>query len=367
MRARIKRLLIALGLVMGIGAGPFGSAVFAQDHGLILPERPSDTIELMQSEAGDPAPLLQVFVGPSDACCDDRSPIAGRYMADKGSVTFDPAFDLVTGQTYTVLTRVTGADALTEFTLVAEGSFANPEVTAIYPSGPVIPENTLRFYIHFSTPMQPHMSVDFISLLDTDGTPDPAAFMTFTQELWNEDRTRLTLLMDPGRIKRGVATNLELGPALLEGQRYSITVAEGWPSANGQQELPRFEQHFLVSASLRELPNTDLWRITQPAARTLDPLLIAFDRPFDHQLAQTSIHVVGPDGQSIPGTVSIEDHERTWRFVPESPWPAQTLDITIDALLEDVAGNNFRDLLDHAVETDVRAIDQITLTLSLSP
>ena len=36
--------------------------------------------------------------------------------------------------------------------------------------------------------------------------------MRLKQELWNEDLVRLTVLIDLGRIKRNVATNVELGP-----------------------------------------------------------------------------------------------------------------------------------------------------------
>ncbi|OAN73543.1 hypothetical protein A8B78_18265 [Jannaschia sp. EhC01] len=305
--------------------------------------------------------MLQVFVGPMTACCDGRSPLAGRYTEEADTLIFDPAFDLNAGQIYTLQS----AGVLTEFTLSSEAAAIAPEVIAIYPSGPEIPENTLRFYIHFSTPMQPHVSTEFIQLLDAQGTADTAAFMTFTQELWSEDRTRLTLLMDPGRIKRGVATNLELGPALLEGQQYSIGVTEGWPGANGLQVAPGFEQIFLVSAPLRDLPDTDLWQISEPSVQTREPLIITFDRRFDHQFAQSSIRIVSADGSTLAGVVTIADHERTWRFMPDVVWPAAELEIVIDARLEDVAGNNFRDLLDHAVETDVRAIDQIILPLPL--
>lgn len=364
---RLKPFLFIIGLVAGINLSFFGSAALAQGGSLILPDQPGDPIELKHSGEGDPASLLQVFVGGEESCCANRSPLAGRYVVDGDTVVFDPAFDLVARQIYTVLTRNAGVESARQFTLEPQGAETSPEVIAIYPSGPEIPENTLRFYIQFSTPMQPHLSTEFISLLDANGVPDTAAFMTFGQELWSEDRRRLTLLMDPGRIKRGVATNLELGSALLQGQRYSVAVAEGWPAANGGQDALGFVQHFQIVAPLRDLPDTDLWQISQPRVQTLDPLIIAFDRPFDHQLAQGSIRVIDGDGRVIIGTIGLDDHERAWRFTPDSPWPAAVLQIVVDARMEDVAGNNFRDLLDHAVETDVRAIDQIVLPLILTP
>lgn len=77
-------------------------------------------------------------------------------------------------------------------------------------------------------------------LRDASGNADDAAFMRFTQALWNKDGTRLTVPIDPGRIKRHVATNVELGPALLEGQNYTLEIEPGWPSADGHSILPGF-------------------------------------------------------------------------------------------------------------------------------
>ncbi len=66
--------------------------------------------------------------------------------------------------------------------------------------------------------------------------------MRFKQELWNEDLARLTVLIDPGRIKRNVATNVELGFALLAGRNYTLSVGAGWSSANSESVLPAFDK-----------------------------------------------------------------------------------------------------------------------------
>lgn len=332
------------------------SVALAQGGNLTLPDRPGDAVELTLSDAlpeSDLSDFLRVFVGPSETCCESRSPIAGTYRLDGQTVRFRPAFDFVTGQAYAVQTS--GAESsLASFTIAAGGDSKMPEVISIHPSGPEIPENTLRFYIEFSTPMMPHMSDRFIRLLDADGATDAAAFMSFTQELWSADRTRLTLLMDPGRIKRGVAQNLSLGPALLEGRRYSIVIDEGWPSANGGRKLARFEHAFTVSTALRTLPDTRLWQIQPPRLATKEPLVIAFDRPFDQQLAQSAITVLDAEGQPVAGAVSISDSERRWRFQPDDVWSNSNLSIRVGTHLEDVAGNNFRDLLDHSVGIGVQ-------------
>lgn len=364
-----------LPIVACLVAGAFCSATLASEGRLILPTEANSNVEfVLQSEQADalPSDVLQVFVGSRDVCCDGKSPIAGNYRVVKRRVTFDPAFDFVEGQNYTVMTRDKNAAneidrVLTGFTVQSAGNEASPEVVAIFPSGTEIPENTLRFYIHFSAPMKPGVSGDYIKLLDANGVPDSAAFMKFKQELWSEDRMRLTLLMDPGRIKRGLTQNLALGPALLEGHRYSLVIEEGWPRATSGQKSPRFEKSFSVSKALRKLPDTALWNIEPPRALSRDSLVIHFDRPFDHQLAQRGITILGENGQVISGTASVNNHENSWRFDPETVWTSATARIVVDARLEDVAGNNLRELLDHSVGTDLAVIDQKTITVKLGP
>jgi hypothetical protein len=172
--------------------------------------------------------------------------------------------------------------------------------------------------------------------------------------------------MDPGRIKRGVAQNVAQGPALLEGNTYSIVVDGGWPSASGKQKSPRFEKAFSVTSALRTLPDTKLWKVESPETSTLNPLVIKFDRPFDNQLAQSSIKLLNEDGNLIAGTLSIEDNEKTWCFKPENEWKGTSIQLVVDARLEDVAGNNFKDLLDHSINTDVNSINQIRLEIALN-
>ena len=45
-----------------------------------------------------------------------------------------------------------------------------------------------------------------------------ARWIGINQELWDPGMQRLTLLLDPGRIKRGVGPNLEAGLALERGE-----------------------------------------------------------------------------------------------------------------------------------------------------
>jgi hypothetical protein len=362
----IAKILAILSLVAMIG-----SPVHADDSGVSLPQTRAEPVSVRLSATApddlDPSERLQVFVGSPDPCCEGRTPMAGRYALTDETLTFSPAFGFDPGQDYVaqVWTR-RNENALYGFRLPLETAAVPAAVTEIYPSGETIPENTLRFYIHFSTPMRPQVAFDYIKLRDASGTVDAAAFMQFKQELWNEERTRLTVLIDPGRIKREVATNVELGPALQAGQQYMLSVEGDWPSADGASVLPTFSRTFTVSSALRERPDVGLWQVALPCVGTTDPLQITFDRPFDRHLLSKDIQVVTEDGQIVGGIISVGSGETSWSFAPNEAWTHNELVVVASTDLEDVAGNNFRDLLDHlagAEDADV-ATHALPITLN---
>ncbi|MEP0641500.1 MAG: Ig-like domain-containing protein, partial [Roseobacter sp.] len=155
------------------------------------------------------------------------------------------------------------------------------------------------------------------------------------------------------------------GPALREGASYSLVIEEGWPSANGGQKAPRYAHPYTVTSALRTLPDIQLWQFDTPGLGTLEPLRITFDRPFDHQLLQSSIRVSDEGGQLVSGTISVSDHEKNWAFRPDQPWASKSLQVIVDARLEDTAGNNFRDLLDHVQTENAQTPSLLTHTLHL--
>ncbi|WP_049642119.1 Ig-like domain-containing protein [Candidatus Rhodobacter oscarellae] len=339
--------------------GGIGTAALGDQGSITFPTVPTDPVVLQGAETTD---AFEVFVGAAGDCCDGRRPITGRYQSGPSGLAFTPSFGFEPGQPYVLRHAKTGH--LTEFALAS--AVKPPQVTAVAPTGDTLPENTLRFYIHFSQPMKPHVAQDYIRLEDAQGNIDDAAFMQFKQELWSPDRTRLTLLMDPGRIKRGVAQNVTLGPALEEGKSYKLVVEGGWPTASGSGETDRFEKAFAVTAPLRTLPDVANWAVSAPRSSTTDPIVVNFDRPFDSIQLQAAIQVHSGSSLARAGTSHVNNSGQTWTFVPSGNW-ATDITLSINPTLEDVAGNNFRELLDHAVGTDGLEIDRISVPVALLP
>ena len=326
------------------------------DDNVRLPEHAGDAVLLDLAECESSHQPSQfgerfaVFVGRADSYHDGRLPVAGRHERHGDSLSFTPAFGFVPGLDYVVRSRRNNQSHLfTEFRIPRDLPALPALVTNVYPSGDVLPENVLRFYVHFSVPMTPHRAFDHVTLRDASRVADRAAFMKFKQELWNADRTRLTVLIDPGRIKRSVTTNLTLGPVLMQGERYSLTIDEGWPSADGFSMLPSFSKSFAVGGALRTRPDIERWSWRTPQPGTRETLEIIFDRPLDRHRLDRALRVVTGDGNTIDGTSCIGEQETSWSFTPNKPWTAGEWRITVDDTLEDVAGNNFRELLDREV------------------
>jgi hypothetical protein len=52
------------------------------------------------------------------------------------------------------------------------------------------------------------------------------------KKLWDNEQMRLTVLFDPGRIKRGLVSQEELGMATQAGRKYRLVIDQDWPDAN---------------------------------------------------------------------------------------------------------------------------------------
>ena len=94
--------------------------------------------------------------------------------------------------------------------------------------------------------MEPGNALAHVHLLDESGREVSGAFLALEQELWDPERRRLTLLFDPGRVKRGVRTNVESGAPLVTGRRYRLVIDDEWKDGTGAALASGFELAFEV-------------------------------------------------------------------------------------------------------------------------
>jgi hypothetical protein len=294
--------------------------------------------------------VLAIYAEQGKAAPDtDLPPMLGSYRVDSGILTFEPQFRLESGLVYRAVFRpgeLPGAPRGTDspitatFELPPKRRVATTVVEHIFPSSPIVPENLLKFYIHFSAPMSRGGIYEHLQLRNEAGKSVELPFLEIDEELWDPTMTRLTLFIDPGRIKRGVLPLEEVGPALETGKSYSLAIDSGWKDGSGNPLKTGFEKRFSVGEPDRNPPDPAQWSIQVPPPGTRTPLIINFPEPMDQALAQRAIQVTGESGGTLIGKVTLEDQERRWIFVPASPWRVGAYQLVIPTNLEDLAGNN---------------------------
>ncbi len=120
-------------------------------------------------------------------------------------------------------------------------------VVGFFPSGDTVPENLLKFHLHFATAMAKGHAHKHIKLTEMDGQPIPWALLDPVHELWDPFQRHLTVYLDPARVKTGLNVHETLGRALVAGREYRMIVTRGWPTAAGQQLRQNFEHCFRVT------------------------------------------------------------------------------------------------------------------------
>ncbi|MEO1319722.1 MAG: DcaP family trimeric outer membrane transporter, partial [Pseudomonadota bacterium] len=243
----------------------------------------------------------------------------------------------------------------------AADSAAGPE---LYPTASVLPENLLRVYVYFPRPMGPDVSASDVLLLGPDGDAIPGAFLPTRFGLWSPDRRRLTVLLDPGRVKTGLEANNALGRALQAGSRYAVRVpgtlrdAEGCPL--GEDAV--FE--FTAGPSDDETPAPETWQLTLPSAGTREELAVDLGSTHDHVSMAYRLRVLTAQGKRVGGSVSLAQAERVWQFIPSAPWSSEPYQVIVDPQLEDLAGNRPGVVFDRDLDAPIR---EWTNTLTFTP
>ncbi len=271
-------------------------------------------------------------------------PLLGSYEIEGWGLRFTPRFPLAAGQTYVARFRRPSApegEIRETFSMPAVDLPPSTALTGVYPSISQVPENLLRVYLQFSAAMSSGNARHHIRLLDADGQPVSGPFVAPERELWSPDRTRLTLFFDPGRIKRGVGPNVEVGPPLRAGRRYRLEIDHELLDARGVPLVRDYFKEFDVRAPDRDQPRTADW-VLDPPAGSDQPVRLTFPEPLDRGLLEGLIEVIDGDGTPVRGRVKVEIGETRWSFRPERGWSDGVYRIRVGTLLEDLAGNSLR-------------------------
>lgn len=303
--------------------------------------------------------VLAVFAEPpagTSAPEQKLPPMVGAWRVAEGRLRFEPRFPLTRGVRYRAELTLPGtAPIVTWMELPARAETPTTSVTHIYPSADVLPENQLKFYVQFSAPMSRGGVYPHAHLRDEAGREIELPFLELDEELWDPAMTRLTLLIDPGRIKRGVKPLEDIGPVFEAGQRYSLTLDAACRDAEGRPLRAAFVKTFRVDDADRTPPDPARWKIAAPRTGTRDALRLTFDEPLDHALALRLIGVMralAPGGDTpVGGATRLSDQERTWSFTPTAAWTGGLHRVVVATTIEDLAGNNIGKTFDVDLES----------------
>jgi hypothetical protein len=254
-------------------------------------------------------------------------------------------------------------------------------VAHVYPSTDVLPSNTLKLYIYFSAPMSRGEAWQHIHMLDEKGQPLKYEFVEIQQELWDNTHTRLTVLFDPGRIKRGVLPNEQLGPPIEDGKHYTLLIDHSWQDARGEPLAADARKQFRGGPADRTPPDPKTWRVTSPSAGSSADLVVDFPKPMDFALLQRMLQVSTGGGtvgtvtntganrgvmDTFSGAVTVDKQETEWRFTPKQPWKPGEYRILIDTGIEDLSGNHIGQAFDlDKFQTVTKNIETQTIALPI--
>lgn len=351
-----KLILVAIAAVLS-GPAAFASVNIELSGGVF---RVTGWDAGLSTSAAEPAggwvSVFPVYAGEGDV-----PPLLGSYAVSNHVLEFHPRFPIAAGVHYRAVFNAPNAE---HAAVPIEARFDGPprasnpltRVDRIYPSSDVFPSNTLRFYIYFSAPMSRGEAYQHIHLVDADNNKEiEIPFLELEQELWDQSNQRLTVLFDPGRIKRGLVPTDTIGPPVVEGKHYRLVIDADWHDARGVHLIDGFTKAFAGGPADRHAADPKKWAITAPKAGTLDALVVDFPQSMDYVLLQRMIGIFDANGErEIQGKIAVVRSETEWRFTPREPWKPGGYKITADNTLEDVSGNH----LDKPFDVDL--FDKVT-------
>jgi hypothetical protein len=310
---------------------PAGQRVVARLPALLANRLPAGSLAQAQGEAVLTLSRLSESKSPGPS-------MLGKYERSGTQLTFTPRLPLSPGAAYRATLKLSGRIISLDCDIPKPSSKAPPRVVKIYPTADVLPANLLRFYIYFDRPMRGGKQLfEHLAILDDKGKEVEEPWLV--DEIWDEENDCLILFIHPGRIKWGVELRELMGPVLLEKRSYTLVVRGDWTDLQGNKLGKDTLKKFRTTAEDRVRIELKDWKLSSPAVGTREAVRLTFSNCLDERSLHTGLTIRDAKGQIVPGTIAIEQNEKSWRFTPTRPWQAGPHRVVVSSDLEDVAGN----------------------------
>ena len=208
----------------------------------------------------------------------------------------------------------------------------------VEPGISVLPANHLKFYLHFSGPMERGDVFRHFRLVEVDAggreiaeVPEPFREV----ELWDETFTRLTLWFHPGRQKPGVNLNVEIGPILEEGGRYRLEISEKWRMESGETLAGKRSHLFSAGAFDDAKPDPGKWTIELKP----EGVWIHTGEALDPESLKKRISLSGGERREKLAIQVVAESTGFWIRRGDA-WAPGQYRLVVDPALEDLAGNS---------------------------
>jgi hypothetical protein len=291
--------------------------------------------------------------------------ILGHYeMLDDNYVSFVPVIPLTQGMKYEI---TFDGRLLGNVEITTPKTQDVPTVLAVYPSQDTLPVNLLKLHIHFSKRMQEGVALDHILLVKEERDTLRNVFLDMKNELWDSESHMLTQWLDPGRIKRDLQQNKEMGPQLEEGTKYKLVILHGWPGANGMALQKDFTQEFFTGKPDYTSPDINKWIIDlPPKPKDLDPLVIHLDESLDVILLENTIRITDSSNNIVAGKTATYKDGTLFHFMPDAAWVPGKYTLGVEGRLEDMAGNNMNRPFDNDLQSRANKEEKKIFTRSFT-
>ena len=290
----------------------------------------------------------------------ESPPMLGKHSIEGATVRFTPRYPLRPGLRYrvTLVAQESGSRPMTrDVTVSEEANGKVAEISHVFPTAAVLPENQLKFYLHFSAPMARGESYEHLQLLKADGQPVDLPFLEIGEELWDGSGRPVHVADRPGPNQAGRQTARGPGAGPRGGTRvhaHDRRGVEGCGRAAARERFPQAIQSFPPD------PNGDRpGRVEGDTASSRNERSVhgSLSCPLDRGLLERTLTIFDPSGDRVSGRIAISDEERLWQFHPETAWKSGKYHLAVDTALEDLAGNQ----IGRPFEVD--RTEQITKTL----
>ena len=112
---------------------------------------------------------------------------------------------------------------------------------------------------------EPRRQLSAYSLLDAAGAPVECAVPRIGGRIVGRSGRRLTLLLDPGRVKHDLKPHKEVGRAIVDGQTYTLPNCRRLARCTRQNRSAEFRKKFRVTKADVRQPDPKRWQLTVAA------------------------------------------------------------------------------------------------------